>query len=71
MNFFNLNYLFKALPPYIVTLGVRALIYKFEGGGHSSVCDSVQLVFVFVKHDLMFYQDHNEFSHTWWHINQS
>lgn len=64
MNFFNLNDLFKALPPYIVTLGVRASICKFEGGGHSSVRDSVQLVFVFVKHDLMFYQDHNEFSHT-------
>ena len=49
MNFFNLNYLFKALPPYIVTLGVRALIYKFEGGGHSSVCETKVYIPVYIQ----------------------
>lgn len=29
---FNLNYLVKTLPPDIVTLGVRALMYEFVGG---------------------------------------
>ena len=38
MTSFNLNYFLKGPISNSVTLGVRASIYEFGGGGHNSVC---------------------------------